>query len=253
MRPMKWMLATLALLLIGVGSVRAAIEGFESGDGGYTFSGLWHVTTNFPFGGTHALGYVQNETPGATPNGDYNTGAANSGTATSPLIAALVNVPINTPMSLTFEAFNYNERSIPEINSSPVFYDTLTLTVVPVPNQGSSQMVASSHPGDAPTFIPFFDTNHPGYNLITVDLTPFDGTKIQLVFGYATFDGQFNDFPGARIDNISIGASNNPNPNPPNNNPPNNNPNPVPEPASLVLFGLGAMGMVGCAWRRRNQ
>jgi len=37
-------------------------------------SGLWHVTQNYPFSGSKALGFVQFETAGTTPNGDYDTG-----------------------------------------------------------------------------------------------------------------------------------------------------------------------------------
>ena len=91
-------------------------------------------------------------------------------------------------------------------------------------------------------FIPYWTSSNTGYNLITVDLTAFDNTpSIQLVFRYDTLDPLYDDFLGARIDNISLRGGN------------NQNPSPVSEPASLVLFCLGALGMVGGAWRRQDR
>ncbi|HMG21190.1 MAG TPA: hypothetical protein VK607_07745, partial [Kofleriaceae bacterium] len=55
-------------------------ESFETGAPGWTATGLWHITTKRASDGTHAFWYGQETT------GTYDTGAANSGDLTSPVI-----------------------------------------------------------------------------------------------------------------------------------------------------------------------
>jgi hypothetical protein len=221
-------LVVVSLVLGAVGSAKAGSiysENFDTGAPGFTFNGLWHVTSNFPFSGANALGYVQGETPNSsTADGNYDNGSANSATAFSPAIA----LPTGT-LTLTFEAFNHNE-----FGDEPDFFDRLR---VGISTDGSSlgTIVASSSSFDgAPVGIPIWTPDNTGYNFITVNISSFAGQTIYLAFNYDTLDAIDNDHPGARIDDVRISA--------------------VPEPTSLTLFGAATVGCLGyVGYRRRKE
>ena len=77
------------------------VEDFEDGiANGFTLTGLWHVTQNYPNAGSNSLGFVQAETASSIPNGNYNTG--------SNLTQTIFSGPIlitGTNPTLTFRAF----------------------------------------------------------------------------------------------------------------------------------------------------
>ena len=70
-----------ALALPFAASAATFTENFDDGlSQGWSLSGLWKITENNP-NGTKALGYVQNESSGTDLDGNFDTGATNSGTA----------------------------------------------------------------------------------------------------------------------------------------------------------------------------
>jgi hypothetical protein len=221
---------TVSILLLSCGGTASAgiiyTQNFNGGTApGFSLSGLWHVTSNFPFSPNFALGYVQGETSNSgTADGNYDTGNANSATAFSPAIT----LPSSGPITLTFQAFNHNEYG-----DSPDFYDRLSVGLSTDGTTFGTMLASTSFFDSPPVTIPYWTPSNQGYNLITVDLTPFAGQTIYLAFNYNTEDGVDNGHPGARIDDIQITG-------------------PVPEPTTLTLFGVAALtaGYVGL--RRRK-
>jgi hypothetical protein len=219
----KW-LAGVSLTLGLVGASNAAViyaENFDSGAAaGYTMDGLWHVTSNFPASGNFALGFVRNETPGAVPNGDFDTGDINASAQ-----SALITLPTGT-IVLTFKAFVGDEHDV-----APDEFDRLSVKI-------NGAAIASSPPSDGGVVIPDWG-GIAAYNLITVDLSSYAGQTIQLEFNFDTLDEVANAYPGVRIDDICIATGGS-----------SCTAAAVPEPASLALLGLG---LVGFGWARRKR
>lgn len=204
-----------ALALAAAASANAASiysENFDDGIGqGFSYSGLWHVTQNFPSSPNSSLGFVQNEGAGGSPNGNFN------GLWDSTAFGATIALPNTTGLSLSFDAANFQEGG--------QFWDEVTVGVF---KSGNFTPLASSGSGTAPVLI----TNNVGYNPYLVSLQSFAGQSIQLYFRYRTIDSVGNGYPGARIDNLNIAAD-------------------VPEPGMIGLLGLGIAGIAAARRRKR--
>ena len=219
-------LAALTAGLGAVGTSNAVVvysQDFAGGSSGsYSMNSLWHVTSNF--GGTSgfALGYVRNETqPSAIPDGNYDTGVTNSGTALSPGIV----IPGSGATTLTLKAFNHNE-----FGDAPDFFDRLRVSVS-TDGGATSTVLASTSPDDSASQVTFpYWTGVDEYQNLVLDLTSFDGMTINLLFGYDTLDSLDNNHPGARITDIAI--------------------NGTPEPGTMLNL---ALGLVALGWLGRRK
>jgi hypothetical protein len=226
-------LACVAALSVASQQSQAGViykEDFESGTapGWYLFStdNFWHVTENAPASGRFALGYVENETPGPTPNGDYasgpdSLGARNSGEAVSPTILL--------PSGHVALYFDF----LAVINDDPVAWDRLILngTFGDVDEFGVhsiGESLASTSPGDGgKVALPV----NSGYHRIGIDISASAGHLFALLFVFDTFDGYANHGAGIRIDNIEIDTG------------------PViPEPSTFVLSSIA----FGACWAFRR-
>ena len=236
MKKCMTLLAVIAVMGLALASKVEAVviyqENFDDGTAnGFTLSGLWHVTTNYPASGTSALGYVQNETAlSGTPDGNYNIG-----NVTSTVFGPSVAIPSGTT-TLTFDAFVGDE-----FNVQPNSFDQFSVWTS-LDGSTLDTVLASSAPSAGGVAIPEWG-GVPGYNPIIVDLSTFSGSDIHLAYRFASLDGLFNNYPGVRVDNLLIenvgGDGGGPGPT-------------IPEPGTLLLFSLGTLG-AGLIRRRTSQ
>jgi hypothetical protein len=153
-------------------------EGFESGlPAGWTANGLWKVTTNTCGVGAacegSSIAYYGN-----VPGCNYNTGAANTGTLTSSLVA-LPAVPPGGSITLSYCSSLQTEN-----NSSYDHADVLVNgTVVDSASESATWQTRN------------------------VDLSSFAGQSVAIAFRFDTVDGVLNEFRGWQVDQIKIEAA----------------------------------------------
>jgi hypothetical protein len=148
-------------------------DNVESGAGGWTATGLWHISTRRAYRGTYAWYY------GRETDWDYDAGD-NSGTLTSPEINLC---HISNP-ELRFRSWYETEFSN--------IYDVKYVDIYDGEawNNGVYQ-ITRDHPMRS-------------YDLITVDLSAYVDKTIQVRFRFDTIDNWFNDDEGWHIDNIRV-------------------------------------------------
>ena len=141
---------------------------------GWTMNGLWNISSDRSVSPNFSLHY------GTGSGGTYNTGAANSGTATSPLFT----VPTTGDQDLTFDIW----REIENYGSGS--WDEFSISVAP----GGTVLYSRAIDGGTGGL----------WVSETIDLSAFAGQSIQLIFSFDTGDAQFNDFEGIYVDNIRV-------------------------------------------------
>jgi len=171
-------------------------DGAENGIGSWVATGLWHVTQRRAAAGTSSFWY------GSEATGNYDTGAANAGTLTSPII----DLTSALEPALTYRQFVAVEDY--------ATYDLLTVTVrnVDDPTQVATLTKQSGSTGGT-------------FQARTLDLAPFAGHRVQLELRFDTVDSYYNATEGWFVDDIKIVAAT---PTPP--------PPPPPPPAGALLI-----------------
>jgi hypothetical protein len=237
-----WLLpVALACATAGINqqvSAAAYSEDFDDGQAqGWTLDGLWKLTENNP-NGTTALGYVQDETPGTTLNGNYDTGVANFASASTPQLSCDDNCV------LSFDWLDDSEEG--EIfDRFDVFIDTADTTF---------RILSSGNFNNTQTYRQFTSAGDSTINAL------FDSAEAFSVrFFFDTIDANFNSAPGVRVDNFRLtdGGTGGPSPGGPDGG--TGGPLPggpdgtteVPLPGGAVLFGAG-LAALGRAGRRRR-
>jgi hypothetical protein len=160
-------------------------DGAESGLGGWTATGLWHVTSSRAASGSSSFWYGQEAT------GNYETGAANSGVLLSPVIdLAGAELP-----ALVFQQYLHVE-DLPQ-------YDQPTVTVRDADDPTIQRILGKTTGYTGGVFVPGF-----------LDLATFTGRRVQIELRFDTIDALYNSTPGWFVDDIAILAANVPEPQP---------------------------------------
>jgi hypothetical protein len=172
-------------------------QDFEQGLGGFTIDnafgqggGLWRLSSGRQTDGDpnhsppRSLYFGQNESPLA--GGDYQTGDVTEGAAFSPPL----DLPAAAEISLSFHHFLETE-GIAE-------FDVAEVAVV---SSTGPTVVLSSAGGSLPT--------HTGgtWQRVSADLSPFNGQRVRLRFGFNSVDDSANFFEGWFVDDVQVVAS----------------------------------------------
>lgn len=150
-------------------------EGAENGQGGWTATGMWHITGRRAATGAHAFWYGQEAT------GDYDDGTANAGDLLSPVIGL---AGVESPILSFFELI--------EVEAGNDF-DLIEVTVFDADDPSKSLFFPKEKANTAGSFVPRM-----------LPIASFAGANIQIRFHFDTIDGIANDFEGWYIDDIRI-------------------------------------------------
>ncbi len=186
---------------------------FEADTSGWEADGMWHVVDDsspYPnsHSGTHSWWYGQDAT------GDYDTGASNSGSLTSP--------PIYIPDTGYYLRFNY-------------WYETET--------QGTDydRRCVQVSSDNAP-FVELYCLSDDGtgwwHSSPAIDLSDFAGQIIRIQFNFDTVDELYNGFRGWYVDDFKISNT------PPPSCSDVNEPNDTPEEATVITYGAKKSGYI---------
>ena len=151
-------------------------EGWTINNAAGSGGGLWNVNNGRSTSASFSLHY------GTGVGGNYNTGGTNSGTVTSPAFT----VPAGGG-NVSLRVW----RDVETFGSGT--WDEFSVTVVPAVGP-AVQIYAVSRDGGTGGV---FDT-------IVRSLNAFAGTSVQLVLTFDTGDGNFNNFEGIWVDDITI-------------------------------------------------
>lgn len=155
-------------------------DDIESGEGQWTYDGLWHIVPeasacNEAHSPTHSWYYGQESTC------NFDTGSANSGTLTSPVIDLTGTTQAELHLWYWFEG------------ESSTTYDTMDISVQVV--GGSATVLDTIHETTS------------GWNELVADMGPYCGNEIEITFFFDTYDSVLNDYQGAYIDDVEIIAA----------------------------------------------
>lgn len=165
----------------------------ERGENGWTSTGLWHQSARKPYSPTTSWYY------GQEASGNYNTGARNVGSLTSPGISLCQAV---NPV-LTFRSWYQTEP------------DNLILTPPPSGiNEANyydrKHVEISTDDGNSwnPLFTLTFPTNQMNtWEQITIPLSAYSGQTIKIRFRFDTIDAVSNGFEGWYVDDIIVSGT----------------------------------------------
>ncbi|WP_437593948.1 hypothetical protein [Sorangium sp. So ce1000] len=150
-------------------------EGFESDPGAWSADGLWHVTSRRASEGARSFWYGQEET------GTYDTGAANAGTLTLPVVDL---TGVESPL-LVVDQFVAVEGD--------AFYDAADILVSDVDDPTYTAVFPKSTSWTNGVFEPRIES-----------LASFQGRRVAIAFRFDTVDPIFNDLEGWYIDNVRV-------------------------------------------------
>ncbi len=163
---------------------------FESGQTGYVIdnsllgtdasAGLWHLSTRHgaePNHSSTASFYYGSETTGT-----YDTGAANAGSITSPMIA----LPAVPSISLSFNYILQTESDLDWDSASVLVSDNGFATSTTIASRGVNLPNSST------------------WTNFTADLSAFAGKNVQIRFVFNTVDGDLNAYEGWYVDDIQV-------------------------------------------------
>lgn len=161
-----------------ISTATATTEGFESGLNGYTPSAAngavkWQSASILAYSGNNSLYY------GDVSKENYDNGAANSGSVTSPA----VTLPSGQHASLSFWLYL-------DVEASDGF-DVLTVSA-----NGTELWKKSS--------TTFAKTQYKQWTNIEIDLSSFAGQSISFTFNFSTTDDWANTGKGVAIDDITL-------------------------------------------------
>jgi subtilisin family serine protease len=172
----------------------------ESGVNGWTASGLWHQSTLRSYSPSTSWYYGDEATR------TYDTGAANSGTLTSPVI----DLKRATHPVLIFREWReiedvgatFGDSAVVQVGTGPKKWDTVSTSqfstaIDPTNWQYRAAALGWNVPVQSPLGTPQWVSR-------AVDLSAYVGKTVQLRFLFATGDAAFNDFEGWYIDNVNV-------------------------------------------------
>jgi hypothetical protein len=168
-------------ILVDDGTLAGLSEDFEGGTNGWTADGLWHAAVSSSCARPGYSSPVTAMYYGQDATCTFDTGGANSGNLTSPMIYG-----IGTASTLTFNYFR-------QVQS---YYAAFDVTQVNVLAGGSSTTVWMRNAFDA--------SQASWLSSGTIDLSAFAGQAIQLQFRFATVDSMYNDYVGWLIDDVVV-------------------------------------------------
>lgn len=163
-------------------------DDMESGSGSWTSSGYWHLESSAddcsnPAGGDYSwyYGFFDSE---AVPLCSYNDGIPNSGCISS----SSIDLPVGKMITLDYDVWIENE-----CGGGSCYYDSLSLEL----DDGSSIY----------TLIDEHDIPASTWAHEAIDLTPYAGSSVSLIFCFDTGDSCCNQYTGVYIDNVLVKAN----------------------------------------------
>jgi hypothetical protein len=170
-------------------------EGFESGLGDWTATGLWNLEDSSDSCGVLAAPYPEGTKCawyGTTPSCNYDTGIANSGTLTK---NDWIQLPVATSISLHWWMWIHSEYCFIDTYSNQ--YDQFSVVITRQTGGSITQQQCGGHTGPA-VQIPWHERQ--------IDISAYSGALVKIQFAFGTGDQLSNGYLGWLVDNVSIVA-----------------------------------------------
>ena len=148
----------------------------------WAMDGLWHISSVRSASPSNSAWY------GDETNGDYDTGAANSGSMQR-------SVDLTNVSTLDFDYHLDNEES-PGVTTGT--WDIFSVGVST--DSGGTWTTIADHT-TTPALLDNFDGSGI-FTAVSLDLSAYTGQTVKIRFFFDTVDGSFNNFQGTFVDNI---------------------------------------------------